>query len=1181
MKVLKQYWPLAFVIFFGLIPLLWFKPGFLMARGDLFPSWFNTSEKTFSHDLFLWDSSYGGVLSLWPSFIIVETIWYFLLHFFHLSASTTQIVFEIFLFMGRGLAMFYLASVVYKKSKIIPTIAALFYMINFYILLESLNYAVLWLLLFLPLVLVFLIKIVENIKAKEKTFTNIFYFSLFLTILMSFVIINPPLLISSLLAITIVLFYFLIFERKIRTRIIKNFLKVALLSFLMSLWWLIPTVTYFFSRAGSSLSLGTVIDVVEWIEKHINSGFLNLFWLNGIWSWGPEYYPYFGKYYNPIVKLAVFIPMILAFSTLFFKKNRNQKINSYLALTILFLLFLAKGLHLPFDNINLALYQYIPGFFLFREPIGKIFPVLIIFLALLIGSFSQLIFDYIKEGNLKRKKLLILGILISIVGSFLVSSFPVLTGEIIRKENIYLPFSSYIKIPNYWFRLADYVNSLSDNFKILTTPNNDNYAIPYRWGYYGVDSLPERLIDKPILQQQFGYLINPRYKVLVGKMYDSISNNQSAVFSRLLRLFNIGEILQRNDVWWDFKGRDIISATEVKQFLSQQEGITQDKSFGDVDLFRVSNIDNFSLFSVPERQVFLTGGVNCLAEVMDFPALEAKTAIYLSDGSPQLEKVNGILGIGKSTVNDCDKEPKEEFEFFYKIPYAKHSPTSLIYPLVLLKEKKLEERFDNWQGSDVKKFKELIGLKIFHASKRISEIEKFKNWDFDKGLEAYRQKIFEITSILERIKASSDKNVNQEFIDTLRGMSHVLNFQEARLEKVLDERTFAWDVREEKMSDILPIFEQLNIKIEDLIHQLETNEIVYKINVPLSGDYQLFIKNEDFNRYLKDTELKLETLGKQVIIPLSSNQDGWIPSESFKFEKGEQELILTKPETINLVRESSWKNNLAESSFVENKLIIRPHLELAFANASTTYFKPIENYQGDTSYKITFDYYLSGGKGRVALIQDIDIGANELTFILYENLSRTSENSPRHFEKIIKSGRNAKSAEFYFWGNVGKNKDFKINFINVKIEKLFQPTVVLYLVQNQKTPQLPKIESIKVNPTKYKVKVEGAKEPYQLVFSESFHKGWKAYITNKDTFGTLIKRPIPENKHFLINGYANSWYISPDDSHGNENYEIIVEFLPQRFFYVGLWIFFATLLTCLGYLGYALKKEKFKNEKRN
>ena len=67
----------------------------------------------------------------------------------------------------------------------------------------------------------------------------------------------------------------------------------------------------------------------------------------------------------------------------------------------------------------------------------------------------------------------------------------------------------------------------------------------------------------------------------------------------------------------------------------------------------------------------------------------------------------------------------------------------------------------------------------------------------------------------------------------------------------------------------------------------------------------------------------------------------------------------------------------------------------------------------------------------------------------------------------------------------------------------------------------------------------------------------------KATFETWGKKPIADERHYLVNGYANSWYITPEDAGGKENYELIVEFWPQRLFYVGLGISLITLMGSL------------------
>lgn len=101
---------------------------------------------------------------------------------------------------------------------------------------------------------------------------------------------------------------------------------------------------------------------------------------------------------------------------------------------------------------------------------------------------------------------------------------------------------------------------------------------------------------------------------------------------------------------------------------------------------------------------------------------------------------------------------------------------------------------------------------------------------------------------------------------------------------------------------------------------------------------------------------------------------------------------------------------------------------------------------------------------------------------------------------------------------------------------------------------------------------------------------------------TWFQKPIENNdNHLIANGYANSWVIdtekicvvdsrSPirveDRLRGNDNnscvknpdgtydFEIIVEFWPQRLFYLGLFISGMTLFGCIVFLGYDWKKRR-------
>ncbi|MEK7064537.1 MAG: hypothetical protein AAB973_02940 [Patescibacteria group bacterium] len=150
---------------------------------------------------------------------------------------------------------------------------------------------------------------------------------------------------------------------------------------------------------------------------------------------------------------------------------------------------------------------------------------------------------------------------------------------------------------------------------------------------------------------------------------------------------------------------------------------------------------------------------------------------------------------------------------------------------------------------------------------------------------------------------------------------------------------------------------------------------------------------------------------------------------------------------------------------------------------------------------------------------------------------------------------------------------------------------------------LPKLTFKKINPTKYKLWIEGAKAPFLLVFSESFHRGWKLYPGNENTLkGTNIvgnyfngeikeiepslaffdRKPwetwsipaIAPERHGLVNGYANSWLIRPEDVGGKENFELILDYWPQRIFYIGTPVSLLTVIVSLILTTRSLLKKK-------
>lgn len=128
--------------------------------------------------------------------------------------------------------------------------------------------------------------------------------------------------------------------------------------------------------------------------------------------------------------------------------------------------------------------------------------------------------------------------------------------------------------------------------------------------------------------------------------------------------------------------------------------------------------------------------------------------------------------------------------------------------------------------------------------------------------------------------------------------------------------------------------------------------------------------------------------------------------------------------------------------------------------------------------------------------------------------------------------------------------------------------------------------------------------PFWLVFSESYHKGWRVYRlldTNSGAAGLkeiatdctklgsksaksfmqftlkdiryLFKKPL-DISHQLVNGYANGWYIDPKELGAGDSFTLVIYFLPQSILYLCLVISGGIFFSCIIYLILSHSKNK-------
>ncbi len=431
------------------------------------------------------------------------------------------------------------------------------------------------------------------------------------------------------------------------------------------------------------------------------------------------------------------------------------------------------------------------------------------------------------------------------------------------------------------------------------------------------------------------------------------------------------------------------------------------------------------------------------------------------------------------------------------------------------------------------------------------------------------------------------------------------------------QQKFDWHQATELLADPLTYFSSKNILISPISHVVDFNAFV---NQNLSQ----FVRDNDMVSFIKLLNLKNSNC---VIVrkDLISEYDQYLEKET----------------TYSLSPDSMVKNleneNFKEIKNLDSKLIV---FDLAETKKSLAHF-----YTPKT------------------------------IILVNENVST--------LPKIIAQDKSDSKLAIYFSDN--NFTGFLNNFIAQFDQTGFNEETKISLmsrglrVETKTIANSPNIEFKKINSTKYRVIIHQAKDNFPLIFSESFHNGWRIYnmqvenkklkveswdrykildgnednqaslnelknyinsgyistlgdlksknikhvkwennkkvfdynepykidFISKDFNGTIqndnlekgnfyetwLQKPISDNKnHKIVNGYANSWDIKPNDicfdndkciknADGSYDLELVIEFWPQRIFFLGLFISIITVFSGIVFLIYDfIKKHKLKNK---
>ena len=151
----------------------------------------------------------------------------------------------------------------------------------------------------------------------------------------------------------------------------------------------------------------------------------------------------------------------------------------------------------------------------------------------------------------------------------------------------------------------------------------------------------------------------------------------------------------------------------------------------------------------------------------------------------------------------------------------------------------------------------------------------------------------------------------------------------------------------------------------------------------------------------------------------------------------------------------------------------------------------------------------------------------------------------------------------------------------IELFEYIEPNLIASSVSDMEVMNYtPKVEIFKVNPTKYIASFpEGLSNSTSLILNQTFSPHWKVRRLSSlkdalnvnifNTKGTIISN----DRHFKANHYANGWLL--DESLYKKGDFLVIEFMPQKIFYLGFYISGTTALLLLGMF---VRKKGYKKE---
>lgn len=909
----------------------------------------------------------------------------------------------------------------------------------------------------------------------------------------------------------------------------------------------------------------------------------------------------------------IVFPLLLVLGFIWNKK-KGYLLSGVFFLIILF--FASANITKVGFTLYMALFQ-IPGFSMFRNFYGQWFRTYDFFYMLLFGQAMAIVLSKLD----KKFHRYLLGSLIFIL--LLTTSWPMINGVLVntnlwQSKNI----KSHIEMDPQYEKVLSFIRALPVDGRVLTLPMS-NYSYQILQGKNGGAYMGPSTIT--YLTQKSEFIAPGDFGSFDSVFLTAVRDKNYLAVKNMLAVFNVKYIFYNSDpyIYGDnfpaFPYEQVLkylppTQEEYKTFIENLD-VKKIADFGDkYHIYALRDTDYLPHIYAVKKSYYADQLAEEALISLFFDLPEKRIAFYGKNITFQnIEDYDKIFlkATNKSLYADAVKtknyQPADNPAIIEKLSPLASFLTGLSQSKKITQTTQIDDAFiDNVTKKALSIIDNLRNrgeqLSVLIDPAVITSLNKEPNdlnqifstnvlIDGSWNLELFHYTT-EMADVIDKIKKPN--NSLYPLLTNKESINYTLNLDEINSDRIIASLTTKTD-QDKMFLGLLEnkIFDYLRKQLDfNLPGGLATN---YIVDIPEDGNYEVYRYKDSHDDLKEATQSSLSIDNKILMVNKQQPEQSWLRFDDFSTKATKNLTILDSLASNNLVQDNVWQTrdghviNRNNATFLLNDTL----------GDNQGIFHQIVPFRPNTLYVISFDY---NTLGKNFWIQLYELGGKEHNQVNLAKSESFRSYDWKTYRTVVQSGEDPNTVFLIqimrrdqCLSNCPMDK-VEMKNLSVITDSLPEMVIVKKNASDSQEKILPQITFTKINPTKYQIKVRNATNPYTLVFQGAYNKDWKLFRVNREmsedenttqtsyfngeikegnhtstflspqTFDTWGKQTVADQKHVLVNGYANGWNINPNDMDGKTDYTLLLEFNTQRTFYGFLLISSITFIGCAVFL---------------